>query len=442
MFWMVRNKGEVAIESLTVLGLSSSRGRSDAIGQFGSGSKHGVLTCLRMGINPTIYTGNTKVQFYSEPARVGGDGQAYNRVLVKVGNKSPKELSMALEYGALDWTELDMGLREFVSNAIDACGGDASQVECHIVDTVRAKAGYTTVALPLTPEVQRFHIDIPNRFLQFSKGTMIESCILDKSKPGNAYVYRKGVMVRIVSGSLPSIFDYNFGDEVKIDEARNMDDYQCKARAADMVSKDENSLVAIFKSLARGEPTWEKEFGDIWDVKYNAKCHKQAWQDAFASAFGTNAIVCLGDFPGVAEACVKKGLTPIALNHSGWYAACADAGIQTAFDAMCATKDGKAILPPTEEAIATLDTVWEWLETLNLTANKPKPEIKCFQEIMQGGGSTCGFYKDGVVYLHLEHTGNVQTCLEECGHYATSAGDCCRDLQDWAFRVAASLMTM
>ena len=42
MFLMIANNGVAPVQSFTVLGVSTARGNSDKIGQFGSGAKHGL----------------------------------------------------------------------------------------------------------------------------------------------------------------------------------------------------------------------------------------------------------------------------------------------------------------------------------------------------------------------------------------------------------------
>src|SRR3990170_2810882 len=114
MYLMIENKGVIPIEGLTILGLSTARGNESSIGQFGSGNKHAVNVCLRHGINPIIFAGDTRIEFYTKPATMGS--KSYQQVWINVDGKHEKA-GWCLEFGELDWTDVSMGLREFVSNA-------------------------------------------------------------------------------------------------------------------------------------------------------------------------------------------------------------------------------------------------------------------------------------------------------------------------------------
>ena len=60
MFLCVQNPGVAPVEGFTLLGVSTSRGETGTIGQFGSGAKHAINTLLRAGLKLTIYCGKTR----------------------------------------------------------------------------------------------------------------------------------------------------------------------------------------------------------------------------------------------------------------------------------------------------------------------------------------------------------------------------------------------
>lgn len=439
----IRNKGVCPVEGFTVLGVSTARGNSNAIGQFGSGAKHGILTCLRMGLNPVIYSGRTKIQFHTQLAVVKNSWKEYTKVLVQIGTKAPRELSIALEYGELDWTGVEMALREFISNALDAVDGDPSKVEFKIVERIHSDENSTIIGVPLTPEVQRYYNELPKRFLQFSReGKQYnEPCLIVKEQPGPARIYRKGVFIRSIDEH-NSIFDYNFGDELRIDESRNLDDYSVTGAAVDIVTNSDSAMESVFRSVVRGEKTWEVSFGGSWRTKYNLRERKEEIKKVWQRCFGENAVASSGGASVALGAAAKsKGFRPLEVPDSGWMDALIESGIPTLFSVLDDVNDsGHQLFPATPEVQKTADTVWEWLSSYNLTRGKTKPPVCLFRDTMNGGAEKMGYYKDGKVHIELDHQTNKQVMLEEMAHYITGACDCTRDFQDYAFRVAACLM--
>ena len=164
----IENIGVAPADAFTVLGVSMADQSSNAgmIGQFGSGSKHSIALLLRNELQPIVFAGNLKLEFSTRP-QVVSDSQAtkrFERVVVKFGGtdangvsrSATEDLGFVLDFGRLDWDEVAMGLREFVSNAIDRSireKGDWSGVAVDVVSEsqVRAKAGHTRVFIPLTP---------------------------------------------------------------------------------------------------------------------------------------------------------------------------------------------------------------------------------------------------------------------------------------------------
>ena len=441
-YMTIKNVGVCPIEGFTMLGVSSARGNEDAIGQFGSGAKHGVLTCLRMGLNPIIYLGRDKIQFHTEPARLP-NGTQYNKVFIKVNQKAPKELSMALEYGSLDWDDINMALREFVSNALDSVGGDSSKVVIKNVERIHPEEGCTVIGVPMTPDVQRFWQDIPSRFLQFKPNFVQDKKFIAKTETGPAKVYRKGVLVRALFGE-KSLFDYNFGEELKIDEARNLDAYYVGSAAAKALAKDEAALEVVFRSLIRGEKTWEESIGGNYYVKAYAEIHSDMWKRVWKKVVGENGILApMGVMDMLGETAKQKGYTAYVIDSVGWLGAMLTAKIPCLFDVMDNVNDkGHEIMEPTAEVKKCRDEVWDWLEVLKLTNGKAKPPVMMFRPIMQGGSETLGYYKGGTVYMGVEYATNKKVMVEELAHYITGAADATRDFQDFAFRIAGGMMSV
>ena len=443
MYFTIQNSGVTDVESLITLGLSTSRGKSNTIGQFGSGFNMGMLALLRMGINPVVYCGKTKVEFYTEPA-ITSTGNNYNKVFVKIGNKRPRELSMSLEYGCIDWNSVSMGLREFVSNAIDATCGDMSKVNLGIKTSIPKYEDKTTVAVPLTPEVQRFYSEISTRFLHFANaGKSLDKKIISKNKKENARIYRKGVFVREI-GKISSLFDYNFGEDIPIDEARNMDEYACSSAAADYITKDKEALKRIFIELTTvgSSEFWEKELSAVWQFQWNARNFSDTWKTAWYEAYSSKHVIISPNMSTIYDRAVAKGYIPVVIVDDSWYKYMMVAGIPTAISILDnVDTNGCEISDATDKVLCTFNKVWNTLSNLNMLNCKEKPQIKCFRKIMTGGSEIQGYYNDDVIYISLDYQESHGIMLEEIGHYLTNgASDCSRDLQNFAFQVAGALI--
>jgi hypothetical protein len=140
-------------------------------------------TLLRAGLKLLIYCGKTRLEFTTreETIRDGLVTKSIKRVVCKLRGTSSKTLDMGwcLDFGAIDWTDLSMALREFVANAIDrtvrekgeflpALVGEDLRVAIVEDGAVRARDSYTRVFVEVNPDVQRFYGELPRRFLHFS----------------------------------------------------------------------------------------------------------------------------------------------------------------------------------------------------------------------------------------------------------------------------------
>ena len=79
--------------------------------------------CSRAGLKVFVYCGKTRLDFQTRDDEID-DGlirKPVKRVVCKMGGTSTRtiDLGWVLDFGAIDWTDLGMALREFVSNAID-----------------------------------------------------------------------------------------------------------------------------------------------------------------------------------------------------------------------------------------------------------------------------------------------------------------------------------
>jgi len=186
MFLCIQNPGVAPVEGFTLLGVSTTRdcGVEGTIGQFGSGNKHAINVLLRAGLKVIVYCGKTRLDFQTRDEEVD-DGivrKPIKRVVCKLGGTSTRtiDLGWVLDFGAIDWTDLGMALREFISNAVDRTireengafipamldGRLAVAPVCD--EKAKAKDGYTRVYVEINDGVQRYYDELPKRFLHFS----------------------------------------------------------------------------------------------------------------------------------------------------------------------------------------------------------------------------------------------------------------------------------
>jgi hypothetical protein len=437
MFLCIENKGVAAVEAFTILGLSTARGNADKIGQFGSGNKHGILTLMRAGINPGIFLGKDKLEFATEKGNMGG--KAFDR-LIYSHKGNVERLSMVMEFGAIDWDSTAMALREFVSNAID--NADNQEYKVFVSDKSEAKEGFTRVVVPLTPDVNKFYSGIAGYFLHFAHNGELNKQIMQKESGGKGRIYRKGVFIRETKDD--ALFDYNFGEDLPIDECRKLDEYSVRANVGKMYSKATvETLKLVFAQFGRLENYFEGKLdeyymlGSTWNPNQNFL--KNA-VEAFKALYGEAAIANKTQTK-VVEMATRKG-HKVVLVEQCWYNALEKAGIKTvtivADERM--DKGGRLIKDATAALVARVMKIWAKLEKGGFTNGKALPAIKMFQSVMTAESECFGYYKDNTVFIHEDYLTNKQTILEELAHHITGATDNSRDFQDYAFKVASYFM--
>lgn len=422
-YLMIQNDGVAQAEAFTMLGASTARGNSEKIGQFGSGAKHGILTLLRQGLDPIFYLGTHKLSFYTEPFMM--EGQEFQRVCYKIGNKQEK-LSFTLEFGGLDWQNVHMGLREFISNAIDAGGHTVK-----LVNTASPHAGKTSVYIPATPEVLNYYRNLPSYFLHFAGKEKQQ--VIAKAEPSKCKVYRKGVFVRELRKM--SMFDYNFNAAVEIDESRNMDEYNASHYAKQYFAEEPQRVLDFVLSNKNNELLESSPYSNYPDRQ------KKEFLDCWIKNMGNSVIATNAQGPMIQFA-EKKGVK-VKLLPEGWYSFFKHVGVENVVNLNtgdCVVDNGMQVLPPVPQTVDACKKIWKTLEFFQLTKNKPMPEVRSMSQIMNAGTAINGMHKAGVVYINTENAVSAKVITEEFGHYITGAGDGTRDFQDWAFTVAGRVM--
>lgn len=459
MYLQIRNKGIVDRRSLTIIGASGTRfsNQPGTIGQFGSGSKLSIALLLRNGINPIICAGNLRMRFHSKPEYI--DGKQFDQVCVTYQGKdvdgtsktSTEDLGFCLQWGEQDWDKLAMALREFVANAIDASieqGLDHSDIQLDVVDMPRCKAGYTTVYVPYTPEIEQVYRQLGTMFLHIGKPNMLNQKLIPK-EDGNieqTLIYKNGVLVNYIKER--SVYDYNLGNELKLDESRNASDWDVRHACAKAIKDASASeLVPIIQSVVNGKDVWESTLDSYYlfseyDCEELKEKRSEQFQIAWKAVTGEKGVVVSN--PSISSFVQGKGYQPIFV-PSSWAKTLGCYGVNTETKVLTQSEqEGKQTLPPSEAMIDSINKVWNLLETFELTNGKDKPGCSSFYSILDGGAQTWGYYVMGEDKIHLHKdltTGPLlnKVTLEEIVHYVTGADDNSRDIQDFLFRTIVEM---
>ena len=458
-YLLIQNHGEAPIEGYTVLGYSSTRncGVDGVIGQFGSGAKHGINLCLRNGLAVWVYCGKIRLEFSLQKEVVNDglrDDEIYHVVYRKDNSNTYKRAGWVLDFGVLDWDDVGMALREFISNAIDRTlreegelddAKNAGRLSIKIVDDSerRAKVDYTRVYVAVNDNVREYFGQLGKKFLHFSDNPgEAKPGILEKrnrnTEGRGAVIYRAGVWIKELD--TVSNFDYNFTvDDIKIDECRNSSIYTIRAACAKMLKDaDAVKLAKIMKCEIDGFATFESEFDADYLTGWDTLTESQAsvWHKAWDLAAGPDAIVCDNSFSK--DYVEKKGLAARRVASSTWAVAIGRAGVRSALDVLSVDEQrGRTRMEATPDAQRAVEWAWGLFERANLTGGREKPVVHCFQEIGTAESMNKGYQNSEGVHIHIDIANDGQnnelrkTAAEEVTHWITGATDSSRDFQNF-----------
>jgi len=417
-FIKITNAGTCHVEAFTLLGVSTARGEASKIGQFGSGAKMGMLTCLRHGLNPIVVSGNNRIEFGTVDKTMGN--KPYKQV-VAIVNGVTSELGFSLEFGALDWTKIDYAIREFVSNAKDQ-GGCTIDVVDSIDDT---SENSTSLYVEYTDDIKAYHENIGKYFLDTTD-------IISHNYLSTFKVYRKGVLV-CENVEQRSLFTYNI-DNLKVDESRNAEMYQVLYMATwALKHMDDNQADTLIKALVNGIAC--VEMNEFQPCYYNTTYTNEKLLAAFVRKYGNLKIVSheLAQFASNKQQCIIVSAKAFEI--------LTNAGIQQA-DIMGSRKgaeNGFVTIATSADCKRIFNRIWKKVVALGFHNGKDKPSLAMFSKPMSNGSTIGGYYENETVYIDRNHV-NAKVILEEIGHYVTDADDCTRDFQDWAFSIAGALL--
>ena len=460
----IENPGIAPMECFTLLGCSTSQGNAAAIGQYGTGVKHAINMFLHLGSKFYIYCGSQCLDFFTETKEItdGIDTINVDVVNVKVSQsgKSTKTMNLGwtLNFGRLDWTQVSMACREFVSNAIDRCVKENKMKELDICiveeNQIRAKNGTTRIFLPLYETVEQFYRELHKRFICLKPNTPVG--VMDKTfrnlNGSGAMVYRKGVLVKETRGEA-SLFDYNIPD-LFIDECRNSNDFDISISVTKNLflnSTLEQKRKLLFQTFnTEAIPAWEQTLSSsVWSyvtseltleqIDKARQEWKKAWEIIPSELLLTDSQIN----PSILS---RKNLTAVVSKCPLWYRIWKEIGMPVADNVLNVDeKKGIVFSEPNDSTLQCLDTVWDFILTkLPYIRGTDKPNVVIFEQLDE---TRLGYYVPGSSTIHIAKQMEVEgngtnrslksVILEECLHYATGYDDFTRELQNLLFNLIA-----
>ncbi len=430
---------EPDIKTITVLGASTSRGKEEKIGQFGSGFLYTLALFARKNLleKMRLYIGKT---LYIPLVREHSNGLKTISLYRPKQNDQDKleeyDLNISTDFGVMDWHKTEMGLRELVSNAIDSgleytvrLVDDEEEMVCGTTKKISVYLGLTN------PSVSEFHKEVGKWFLMLTNDYNPDKRVMVNKEKRGARFYRKGVLCGEMKEGENSLFDYNI-KELSLKESRIRDS------SVEIVGQ-------FLKAMLKEETVWEAKLNDrylsvVGVYGDRRKEITETWVTAYKSVFGNKIPV---DNTVIDRAVTSKGYPTVACNNKTVLQVLEMNGVKTYKKILSADeREGRIIIEPTEACYRVLDTCWRKLIEFNLIGREnEKPKLKCFEEITKQDSTVLGFHKEGVVYINNDIADErsfllTKVMLEEVTHHVTGAEDFTRDFQDFAFRVATKTL--
>lgn len=429
---LISNRGEVAPEEILTLGLSTQERGARRIGQFATGSKYAVAQFLREGQPITYLTGTDKLTFSVDHRCL--KGKMYGAIVCSVNGKKPEDTRTTTEFGAVNWKESHMKHREVIANGLDAVNGDPTGVIIRTGDRIshpdRRHNDWTTVAIPSNEEVLQFINELPLWFLHWSTvEDPYKKRVLSKQVPGSPpRIYVKGVFIRTL-GTKPSIYDYNFADEIQLDEARLVSDYGCHAAVTKLlIESDKATLVPVLREFRRDEEARRAEaVWNDWEIGYWGK-DNPALKEAWVEGMGQKWLPCdiIGLARGLRNELDRRGYQMVTTPNE-WLKALHGVGISTPYTVVEADEHGRVYGPGHPLAIAKAQ---EWFDRLirygvfNPLQHSAPSKVETFSPFSdEDDRMGCCKLSDKSIAIREGNEEHDEVYVEELGHCATGLDD-------------------
>ncbi len=399
------SKSVTTVADMFTLGVSTSRGNADKIGQFGSGTLMGTLAWIRKyGKSPVFFLNGTRVTFKTQQVPKS-DGVMFNQVLIcHDGKRFP--LSVALEYGELDWQTPDLGLREWISNAIDA--GQEFNSIISIVDKMECSDDEVAIFVPYTDEAKEYADNLDRYFLHSSQKQ--EQTVIEKPALSPCRIYRKGVFVRELVDN--SLFDYNMNFSIN----------ECRTGSSDSLIREISAHHAYYTS----EKKIHRKIRDA--VIMNVKCI-EVTNDEYES-MTPMAVEVWQELSGQIALCPDTFLQAncsVIISH--WYKKIVDripelCGLDGVTEAEL---KGYTKVNPNEQETSLFNGLCDLIEAVDMAKGMTRPTLSMFNCAKQEDQpSFKGMYdsKKRHVMCWSKNTDQTRVMIHElCHHYTNGADD-------------------
>lgn len=445
-YLLIENPGLAPLEGLTLFGATSKdSSNTNQIGMFGSGTKHAVLVCLRLGLSPLIYSGTDKLEYATRPLV----GYSDPEVFYSINGSSPKTSGCTLAYGKSDWgTQLNLALREFVSNALDAVDGQPEKLSFSLVEAPRAKAGVTRVYIPWSADLATFQKFLRLYFLHFRPSAQPQQPgpmpKLELNSP--ARFYRRGVLVNQWHDPKQiSLWDYNFV-HLTLDEARNSDSWRMQAEATALLAEDPKALAQTLMELNISDAWWESDLNRWTFQSRLTPANSQQLAAELETMLGPKAVLVstVASF----DTAKQRGLEPVRIPAGILAGLSAQVAVPTATSRLSADDLlGRTVKPARPELAKQVQHWIQLFAQAGLTASREAPQAYEFTEHpnatdgqLKGYCRQAGQADSGVFFnselVAAEATPDLDmTILEELTHWYSGHADFTRGFQEFLLRL-------
>lgn len=404
-FLRIASESRTNSVDMFTLGVSTATG-TEKIGQFGSGSLMGTLCWMREeGESPIFGLNGSRVEFECRLTKKT-DGQAFRQVLMNEnGVQTP--LSVSLEYGQVDWTKPEMGLREWISNAIDAGANLDDALSIVEESEMDFPSHMVVVYVPMCGTVKKYWQNIDTFFLHFLGLQSQETLIKESATP--CKVYRRGVLIREMD--FKTICDYNL--DFEINESRN-------GSSDSIETKIKRYCIGLD---GQHSPEYTRRIETA--VLDNLDCVEVRSTNYYENLYGSiktyfaEKVVTYTVHPGHEHG---KGYN--VAQH--WYKRIINANPK--MDGMASisksVREGHIIVSNPPELVKLAQSVWDMIDLAGLCNDKTMPKVECFKTKDGNQPDMLGAYDEKLQTVSVwERAINQETLIHEFGHYITGADD-------------------
>ena len=399
------SKSVTTPEDMFTLGVSTSRGKDNKIGQFGSGTLLGTLAWMRAyGTSPVFMINGKKVVFETKEI-LKSDGEPFKQVLMCHSRKKTP-LNVALEYGTLDWPTACLGLREWISNAIDGSAeGTDPKTLIVLTNKIEASDDEVAVFVPYTDLAKEYFDNIGKYFLHFvgKDGDKV----IDKDTVSKCRIYRKGVFIRELKQD--SLSDYNMLFSIN----------ECRTGSSDsLISSIEYHITYYEEDQERLRMIRNAVIANL-DLVETGKAYS-GLSDVFIEVW-RELVGKIGLCPTNFVIANATAILPI------WHkAVIKEIPELNGIDGVCdAEIKGFLISPPSGEILKHYNDICELIETVGLSGGMSRPKLIMYNTKEHDHPGFLGLYngQKQEVMLWEKNKALSKTMVHELAHHYTNGAD-------------------